>query len=616
MSSNDSITLHAGPINLTFTDGELRYLCIGAREILRRVYVAVRDRWWNTIPLALTDLQIHCVADQFELSFTATHQQGEIDFAWRGAISGATDGTITFTMNGAARSTFWHNRIGLCVLHPPNEAACEIEHTDGTRTMGCFPRLIAPHQPFKDIRAVSHTAAPGLRAEVRLTGDTCEMEDQRNWTDGSFETYSTPLALPFPVEITADVRVQQSFSLRLLGNANAATKPQPLTLTIAENAIGKLPRLGLGLASHGAPLSESATELLRALRLAHLRLDLCMRGAWQAELARATNEAITLQTQLEVAVFLSDDAANELAVLRAALNELHPPVARWLIFHEAEAVTAPGWVGQARVVLRDYDATAAFGAGTNQYFAELNRELFSKPRINYPADVLCYSANPQVHGFDKATLIESLSAQADTVFTARHAMPETPVAVSPVTLKPRFNQHSASEKTSDIHRPNNVDARQASLFAACWTLGSLKYLAESGAASVTYFETTGWRGVIEAEGVTPAFSAYGEPYPLYHLFAALGGWLQAEVLPVTSTDALRVVGLALRKGKRSSLWLANLSNRLELVWLRGSSGMWNGRSLTATGWQASSAAVAEGRLGDRLEITLLPNEILWLYDQL
>ena len=26
-------------------------------------------------------------------------------------------------------------------------------------------------------------------------GDLFEMEDQRNWTDGSFKTYSTPLAL-------------------------------------------------------------------------------------------------------------------------------------------------------------------------------------------------------------------------------------------------------------------------------------------------------------------------------------------------------------------------------------------------------------------------------------
>ena len=38
-----------------------------------------------------------------------------------------------------------------------------------------------------------------------------------------------------------------------------------------------------------------------------------------------------------------------------------------------------------------------------------------------------------------------------------------------------------------------------SLFGAAWTLGSLKYLCESETHSLTYYETTGWRGVMEIE---------------------------------------------------------------------------------------------------------------------
>ena len=52
--------------------------------------------------------------------------------------------------------------------------------------------------------------------------------------------------------------------------------------------------------------------------------------------------------------------------------------------------------------------------------------------------------------------------------------------------------------------PSSVDPRQMSLFGAAWTLGSVKYLAESQVASVTYYETGGWRGVLEIEAGSPA----------------------------------------------------------------------------------------------------------------
>ena len=58
-----------------------------------------------------------------------------------------------------------------------------------------FPDLIEPWQPFKDMRAITHTALAGVSAECRMEGDTFEMEDQRNWSDASYKTYVRPLAL-------------------------------------------------------------------------------------------------------------------------------------------------------------------------------------------------------------------------------------------------------------------------------------------------------------------------------------------------------------------------------------------------------------------------------------
>ena len=110
-----------------------------------------------------------------------------------------------FSMDGTAHSTYLRNRIGFCVLHPMSCAGkdCVVEHVDGSLTQGVFPAEIAPHQPFRDIRAITHEVTSELQAEVRMEGDTFEMEDQRNWTDASYKTYCTPLDLAFPVEIAA-----------------------------------------------------------------------------------------------------------------------------------------------------------------------------------------------------------------------------------------------------------------------------------------------------------------------------------------------------------------------------------------------------------------------------
>ena len=67
----------------------------------------------------------------------------------------------------------------------------------------------------------------------------------------------------------------------------------------------------------------------------------------------------------------------------------------------------------------------------------------------------------------------------------------------------RFNPFTTSPETElkSNQLPSQVDVRQMSLFGAGWTVGSLKYLCESEAYSLTYFETTGWRGAFRMMGV-------------------------------------------------------------------------------------------------------------------
>ncbi|NJN99474.1 MAG: hypothetical protein HC875_37925, partial [Anaerolineales bacterium] len=70
----------------------------------------------GTILPKLSNIQMDIQPDSFRISYDVENKQGDIDFFWRGAISGDTAGTISFSMDGEARSTFRRNRIGFCVL--------------------------------------------------------------------------------------------------------------------------------------------------------------------------------------------------------------------------------------------------------------------------------------------------------------------------------------------------------------------------------------------------------------------------------------------------------------------------------------------------------------------
>src|SRR4051794_4648809 len=84
----EQIPLRAGPLRLVFENGDLRYITLGEHEVLRRVYVAVRDRNWDTIPLRLSNLQVQQNDESFNIAFEARHTQGDVDFAWRGSLTG------------------------------------------------------------------------------------------------------------------------------------------------------------------------------------------------------------------------------------------------------------------------------------------------------------------------------------------------------------------------------------------------------------------------------------------------------------------------------------------------------------------------------------------------
>src|SRR6267143_1507494 len=107
----EPLPLSAGPLTMQFEPltGLLRYIRIGDHEIVRAIYAAVRDENWATIPPRLSNMRQEVGKDCFRLSFDVGCQQGQIDYLWRGEIVGESDGTIRYSFDGEARSSFQRN---------------------------------------------------------------------------------------------------------------------------------------------------------------------------------------------------------------------------------------------------------------------------------------------------------------------------------------------------------------------------------------------------------------------------------------------------------------------------------------------------------------------------
>lgn len=437
------IPLRAGPFKLEFVEGDLRRVRLGGHEVIRRLHGAVRDRNWGTVPGRISDLQVANGESGFQITYTCTHDADGLRFVWRGTLTGEADGRIRFVLDGEAKSTFLRNRIGLCVLHPAEcaGAAVRVRRVDGSTADLAFPDLIEPRQPVPDIHDLgvfAHEVAPGTWAELQFAGDLFEMEDQRNWVDASFKTFSTPLRLPFPVEVAAGTRIRQEVRLALLGRPvpliQVEADAAPVRLTLGTGRL-PVPKLGLASAGHGQPLTPAEVQRLSELRLRHLRIDVRLgEPDWPARLRTAVDDSGALGLPLELAVHLpARGGETELAALLSELARRRPEIVRCLSHRAGEPTVS----AESLALLRRHLGRLGvpIGAGTDADFCQLNQ---SRPPVE-GADFIHWTINPQVHASDLDSLAETPAAIPAQFRTARALFPDRPLALGALSLKPRFN---------------------------------------------------------------------------------------------------------------------------------------------------------------------------------
>jgi hypothetical protein len=530
-------TLRAGPLSLLLDLPDVRYVRLGDQELVRRITMPVRDAVWDTVAAELSEVRLDVRRHAFEVVFAARNMGVEIDFAWRGRIAGSATGAIEYELEGQAQAPGLYRRIGICVLHPIRGCAGSSFRALGPegQVAGTLPDVAGPQlladdeaQPLFPSFSTLTIDTCGIPVHYEFDGDLFEMEDQRNWADASFKTYpKSPPARPDAWELLRGVIFRQRVRICAQTPSPPPRRPRARRARLElEHDFRSLLRLGLGASS--LPSAADA-ELIRAARPAHLRVDVpAGHPALAAQLAPAVRDAAALGCRLEIALLLGDDPEAELRAAAPALEGL--PVAHLLVLPAQPVVTEPASLRVARdVLLPRLPAGALLGGGTNAYLCELNRV---RPAFE-AADAVAYSVNPQVHAYDDLSLVETPDAVGETVRTVRSFSGEAAILVTPITLRPRFNADAPESA------PPDPDPRQSRHITAAWTLAVIAALVREGAASATFFETAGPRGIVEA----------GTTFPVHRVLTELAD-SDGMVAPLTASDPLACSGVAFRRSER------------------------------------------------------------------
>jgi hypothetical protein len=493
-----SDVVEAGDWRAEVRNDELAEISYRGIPVLRGIRAVVRDRDWQTlVPVVQGRVHVpgvggHSVLLDVEFEGFGCRYTAKLAF-----IFSAQGLEVAF--HGEAPEAFQSNRIGLVVLHRPDDAGrlVVIENTGGGGgTALRFPVDISPHQPFQDVGAMQWQR-DGANFRLDFSGDVFETEDQRNWTDASFKTYSRPLALPFPMDVPAGGRIGQTITLTASMPAGKEPEaPVQITeaLTVSTDAASVVPALSLSAATEPCQARLPAS----CPGLESLLVELVAGSPAVADQAReAVDQAKVLNVPLDVR--LNVENPDQIS----ALLRLIPAhgVIRLGVFNSTTHVTEPYLWDALKAAAESSGFTGTLIAGARSHFAELNRNAHVIP---YEAESLTYSITPQMHATEVPHMVESLPMQRLTARNALGISHGRPLLIGPVSLKPRFNAVATSAGDEGTAVKQTADPLQTDPFTAAWLLGSIAALSIPGVEGISYFETVGPRGISTSAGLTPA----------------------------------------------------------------------------------------------------------------
>jgi hypothetical protein len=526
----------AGLLRIDVRRIELGSIRAAGVELVRRAYFAVRDPAWGTIEPEILDRELEHSNGGFALRARCRYVAEPIDLDAELEIS-SDDGTLLrLSSTAVARSAFAYNRIGFCIHHPPGELAGATLVLGEDETVE-IPRQVLPQMltggtlnpavgPF---RRLVVTGTSGARVEFRFIGEEFELEDQRNWTDGAFKTYGTPLELGPPMPLARGDRLTQSIEMRLLDPPRPRRAAPTRTPTLRLAAEATLPAIGFATAS-----ASTDVDLARLTRPSHLRVDL---RAGRAALERTARLAAALGSGVQLGLHLPLRDLEHDDLLGVSFDDGLRSVL--VLNRDVELLTDREDAERVRALLGVDDSTRLW-TGTDAYYAQLNRGLRAGLGTH-----LTFSMHPQAHATDEQSIVETLEIQRDVVLDLKAKQPGSHVSLGAVTFGPRRNFSAPPGVAVAEPAP---DPRQSSLFGTTWSLASLGYLCEAEVDEVTYHALAGPAGLIDPGGSAT---------PLFHLFADCAE-LGDQVTLLESSVPDRCTALAFQSPTSLGMLVGNL----------------------------------------------------------
>lgn len=442
------------------------------REIVRCIFVSVRDRNWREIAPIRWESATH--GSGRSATLMASHSSDLVDFEWRGRLEIGDDlQCFRFDFEGKALRDMEVCRLGIVVLHPVDSIVGAHITTTGpegtqslTVTREVQPQQIANGLPCAMTRPFSEltiTRADFGRLSLRLSGDLFELEDQRNWGDASFKTYCTPLQLGFPRPVTEGATVRQavevSYSPARPGRVKSASKLRESSSAIRP-WLKSGPAIGRVAPAH-VPADRGFDPLLG---WDHVQVPLNPNepGGLEEWLA-----VLPEYTQLELALLLGDDTELAIGVVDL-LRKYRLRIARLLLRDTHFALPAANSVEKIRATLLagEVDGIRLL-AVPKGHFVELNREV----PLNLPVDGFAFPLTSTVHSEDPTTIIDNIAAVTDMVGTAlRITGKKAQVSIAPLAL-----YFPTAENPGSFPEPLVIP----------WLTGIVARAAAAGVASIT-----------------------------------------------------------------------------------------------------------------------------------
>lgn len=578
------IRLTAGELAVDFKDGNLRSISYDGSEVLRAVSYLVRDRDWGTYAPHVDDLCIEQHLEGFSVGYVArcVGPNGS-ELAIDVRINAQAGEPLIFEAEALSRTGFETNRCGFCILHPIVGVAgmpVTVEHVDGAREDTHFPELIEPWQPFKDVRAITHSVTPSVTAECRMEGDTFEMEDQRNWSDASYKTYVRPLTLPWPYQIAAGEPVRQRIVLtvgdmrRSPASSRSPQDSAPITLSPVARS-GIMPAIGLIITPEEAGATLTARDKLAEIAPQELLFHFDPNAGHGADAFKsfaAIAELHAGKSTLEIA----------LPCLQTPLAEARQ-IAAWMqaAGFDPDAIvispsvdrqsTPPGSEWPECPPLEEVYAAAhaAFpgmrlGGGMLSYFTELNRKRVAAA----PLDFITHCTNPIVHAADDLSVMQTLEALPFITRSVRAIYGDKPYRIGPSTIPMRQNPYGSRTMDNPDHRRiamASTDPRHNARFGEAFAFGYAARVLDAGLECLTLAALTGSFGLIAGNNEP---SPAGANRPIFNAVATLARLAGSRWCECISSDPATVLAfVTARTGERRQLHLVNItptSRRIEL----------------------------------------------------